>query len=284
MKIDVHSEYENGGIYYNHSTKSEQLNNDYFSHYHDVNELIFIKSGEVSYEVGGKTYELHENMLVFARANESHSIHIDGASAYERYNILFDERKISSDIFNKIPCELKVINFDANKNVVEIFDKMDFYCEKLVGDELGLILFHLIEEVLLNIVIETSQVSEQTHDGEHPIIKRALSYIEENLLTISGIEEICNELYISKSHLHHLFMEHLNKSPKKYLNEKRLALAHREIIFGGKASEVCIKCGFVDYSSFYRAYKKHFGYSPTDTPRSDCVRISFTDYLRGYED
>jgi AraC-like DNA-binding protein len=103
------------------------------------------------------------------------------------------------------------------------------------------------------------------------------------LLTLQGLDEICNELFITKSHLHHLFMEQMGVSPKKYVMEKRLELAHRELTLGAKATEIYAACGFADYSSFFRAYKKHFGHSPAQTPKTDCVRISFSDFVKGYK-
>jgi AraC-like DNA-binding protein len=83
-------------------------------------------------------------------------------------------------------------------------------------------------------------------------------------LTLDGIDEICNELFITKSHLHHLFMKHLNITPKKYITSKRLAMAQREISFGAKPTDVYVKCGFSDYSTFYRAYKNQFGRPPSE--------------------
>jgi len=53
-------------------------------------------------------------------------------------------------------------------------------------------------------------------------------------------------------------------SPKRYITAKRLALAQREICSGGKPTEVCLECGFADYSAFYRAYVAHFGKKPSD--------------------
>ena len=67
VKITVHSEYENDILAYNHFTKSEHRKEEYFWHYHDVTELLFVKSGGVTYEVGGKKYTLQKNMLVYTR-------------------------------------------------------------------------------------------------------------------------------------------------------------------------------------------------------------------------
>jgi AraC-like DNA-binding protein len=41
-------------------------------------------------------------------------------------------------------------------------------------------------------------------------------------------------------------------------------MAQREISFGAKPTDVYVKCGFSDYSTFYRAYKNQFGKPPSE--------------------
>ena len=282
MKITVHSEYENDVFAYNHFTKSDHAKGEYYWHYHDVTELLFIKSGEVKYEVGGKEYLLQKNMLVYTRPNERHYIDVSPDSSYERYNIILDHAKLPFDIAGKIPKDVNVINFDANKTVICIFDKMDMYCKVLPEKELGVVLFNLVCEVLINVMLDSGQDSAEDLKID-PLVSKAVAYIDENLLRIGGIDEICRELYVSKSHLHHLFVAEMGESPKKYVVRKRLEMAHRELTLGAAATEICTSCGFSDYSSFFRAYKNHFGYSPVQTPKTDSVRIAFSDFLKGYK-
>ena len=283
MRITVHSEFENESFVYNHYTKTEQEPGEHFPHYHDVTELIFVKSGEASYWVGGKEYPLQRNMLVISRPNESHFIDVRGGCEYERYDILFDHSVLPCDLYGRIPRELNVISFDANKSVIGIFDKMDVYCKKLGDEDLGRMLSALVSEVLMNVIIETEALTPTASGQRSPLVSRAVSYIEENLLSLRDVDEVCRELYVSKSHLHHLFMEQMGISPKKYVTEKRLELAKRELTLGAKATELYAACGFSDYSSFFRAYKKHFGHSPAATPKTECVRISFSDFVKGYK-
>ena len=47
---------------------------------------------------------------------------------------------------------------------------------------------------------------------------------------------------------------------------KRIADARARIatVLGAKPTEIYTKCGFSDYSAFYRAYKNQFGYPPSE--------------------
>ena len=259
-----HSEFYSDNVYYNHITRKNNESWDYNFHFHDVTEMIFFKSGNISYVVGSKKYKLKKNTLVISRPTDWHYISIDGPQEYERYNILYDEKKLPFNIYKKIPTNINVIDFSGNVNVINLFNKMDFYAETLTGENLDRMMRNLIEEIFYNIIIEVNSKGQKTYEQTNPILNRTILYIDENLLTLGGIEEICSRLYITKSHLHHLFQKHLKITPKKYITAKRLALAQREICMGKKATEVCLKCGFSDYSAFFRAYKNHFGRCPSD--------------------
>jgi len=281
MKILVHSQYEDDGLIYNHLTKTEHTDADYSPHFHDIFEVIFLKSGHVSYIVNGRKYHLRPNMLVFSRPADRHCIQPESTARYERYNILFDENILSFRIHEKIPPHINVVDFNANKAVIDLFDKMDFYCRKLSGENLRHILTNLTEELLMNITIETDSLTEYNYTQINPLVSRAIQYIDENLITLKSIEDVCSSLFITKSHLHHLFLRHLQITPKKYITAKRLALARRELYAGGKATEVCTKCGFSDYSAFFRAYKAHFGHCPSEVDSAD-ILTDTRDFIRHY--
>lgn len=283
MKNTVHSEFYSDDIFYNHITKENNKSDDFKFHFHDVTELIFFKSGNVSYVVGSKKYKLKKNTLVLSRPTDWHCILVDGPEKYERYNFLYDEKKLPFNIYKKIPVDINIIDFEENENIINIFEKMDYYSETLTGKSLDRVMKNLIEEIFFNIIIETNSQGRNSYEATNSLVLRAISYIDDNLLTLNGIEDICSELFITKSHLHHLFQKHLKITPKRYITAKRLALAQREIYAGGKATEVCLKCGFSDYSSFFRAYKSHFGKSPSDVTHISNMITAKDDMLKRYE-
>lgn len=264
MDIENYFQYADDTIYYNHAKKSNHCKEDYYPHSHDIVEIIFFKRGKIIYTVDGRQYRLSRNDLVISRPLDIHCISIGGNEDYERYNILIDEKTLPFDIYTRIPINLDVVSFDSNQTVINIFDKMDYYCNRLKGLELKLMLKNLIQEIFINVMLEAESARENTYTQTNTLVCSAITYIDKNLLTLTGIEEICRELFITKSHLHHLFIKHLKISPKKYITSKRLALAQREICAGVKPTEVYAKCGFSDYSAFYRAYRAHFGHKPSE--------------------
>lgn len=230
-------------------------------HSHDVCEFIFLRKGDVSYINDGKTYKLKKNSLVFTRPLELHAITVDSECDYDRYDILFGKDILPRSLYEKFQQSTNVVDFEGNNIVKDIFKKMEFYSENFEGEELDKILSALVIEVCCNLALKQGSTIKSTGNS---VVDKAIDYIDENLSTMGSINEICDELYIAKSHLHHLFKKHLNITPKQYLISKRLILAQREIYSGKKPTEVYTNFGFNDYSAFYRDFKKFFGYSPSE--------------------
>ena len=282
MKVRFKSEYTSGSFIYNHCIKTDQAQQKYLPHYHDMYEIIFLKEGDISYLTGDSTYTVRKNSLIFTRPGQLHSIRIDRDIPYDRYDLLFQPDPMIADLLGQIPPETHVICFDANPLIIQLFDKLDFYYERLCEERLSRLLRHLTEEILLNLVFHVTQ----RHEDKHPVIqsltRQALAYIEDNLQSLSGIDEICRQIGVSKSYLYRLFQVDLQTTPKAYIMEQRLNLARQEIILGAKATAVYTQCGFTDYSTFFRAYKKHFGYPPTGTHHASFVKIVSEDTFKGY--
>ncbi len=267
MKPTIDITYSDDNIFFNY-LKTEKINLrsfPYEPHEHNICELIFLKRGNAKYFVEGRDYKLAKNTLVLTRPGDRHMIHFDEEGPYERYDLFFDEKNVPPDLYKKIPPKLDIVNFDGNVMVCDLFKRSSYYCEHFGGELLSRVLCSFAEEIFYNIAIALEEMSDddQCSASINPLVTSALSYIEENLTANITINDICDKLFITNSHLHHLFMNHLQISPKRYILSKRLNLARRGIRSGQKPIEACMQSGFCDYSTFYRDYKKTFGHSPS---------------------
>ncbi len=259
-------------VFFNHTTKYNVSAFDFRPHSHAVCELILFKKGKMTYTIGGRNYRLRKDDLVITRPTEIHGLIPTNGTNYERYNILFNEKTLPFDVFKKIPQKTDVINVGHNHIIMEIFEKMDYYESCLSGIQLNMILINMCQEILVNVLLEiTSKNKSQEYTLTNQIVADAISYIDDNLLDINNVKEISEQLFVTKSHLHHLFIKHLNISPKKYILSKKLVLAQREILSGKNPTKLYDKYGFNDYSSFYRAYKNHIGTSPSQSSASQII-------------
>lgn len=242
-------------------------------HIHDAYEILFLTKGEASYTVEGKTYPLHKGSLVITRPLKVHCVTLAPGSEYRRYDILFDDSVLDTDVCRQLPPKLDVIHFAGNTMIADLFKKFGYYCSQLSGPELQTVLAHLTEEILFNVHIAARDAQERSSYTTHPLVKQAIKYIERHLTEPLTVEAVCQELHISQSYLLHLFAHHLNISPKKYIMSKRLAMAQMALRSGARPAEVCRQCGFSDYTTFFRAYKNHFGHAPAMETDQQTLRI-----------
>ena len=91
-----------------------------------------------------------------------------------------------------------------------------------------------------------------------------IHYINENLAGDLTIEALSDRFYLSKYHMMRKFKEETGYSMHQYILEKRVLAARGLILAGESAAIASMECGFKDYSTFSRAYKKLLGRLPSD--------------------
>ena len=91
-----------------------------------------------------------------------------------------------------------------------------------------------------------------------------IHYINENLSKDLSIETLSNRFFISKYHMMRKFKEETGYTMHQYILEKRILAARNLISAGHLATTASAECGFKDYSTFSRAYKKLMGKIPSD--------------------
>lgn len=258
----IHAQYYAEGIKYNHRTISEIDPSSFRPHIHDAYEIIMILRGDVTYMVEGRRYRLKRGDLVLSAPAVYHDIVPSPEHTYERHNILVDGTVIPSAIRRMIPTDTDVFNTASDAATAELFDRLGQYATRLSGEARDI----AISGILCEIMIRLSLYEKGEAEGrfQNSTLGRALSYIHENLATIPSVEEVCRALYVTKSHIHHLFKEHIGVTPKRYIISKKLSEARRRIRRGERPTDVYIRLGFGDYASFYRNYKRIYGYGPSE--------------------
>lgn len=252
------------GIIFNHVILERPYAAQFQVHVHDVCEMIYLVSGNVSAVVEEKSYKLPHNSVVFFRANVPHRIRIENDDEpYERYDIIFDENALANRIFFDIPKTLDVLTCAGSERVADLFKKLDYYPKHFEGAHLDKLMTGVIEEILYNLYLQPDASEEEPMLTVHPLIGSAVAYINEHYKEPITVDDICANLNITKSYLHRLFMDEMKISPKKYVNVRRLAKAQKMIRNGGKPSHIYSECGFLEYATFFRNYTDYFGYAPS---------------------
>ena len=179
---------------YKHFSSTDFTHTD--PHSHDICELLFLKKGDITYFVDGKSYPVSKNTLIISHPLKMHTIVSNSDSVYDRHNILFDPKHHGASLYEKIPKNIDVINFSGNELVCGLFKKMDYYCQNCDGEILKDLLSHLTNEVLFHVLLAARDLDQSSSYTVNPVIAQAIGYIDENITSALQIETICRELFI----------------------------------------------------------------------------------------
>ena len=260
------SHFEEEDFSFSHSCDKEPLDIDFPLHIHHTNELFCLVKGDVGYIVEGQKYKLYPGTILLMRSNESHKLIVNEPTEYERYVINFStdfllsngfDISILAPYFNR---ELGQKNRYLPKNFTSI-TPLSFF--QKIEEESKIISFK--NAVLSNLSsllasINVAFLNKSNKDTEDSIF---LAYINDNLKNDITVSHIASYAHLSPSQLSRTFKNLTGTSVYEYILSKRLALFHEKKSQGISVQKACQECGFHDYSSFYRLYKKRYGISPT---------------------
>lgn len=113
----------------------------------------------------------------------------------------------------------------------------------------------------LRAVGESAPVSVLSPMGE------VVRYLSEHVTEPVTLEELEHVFFMSRYALLRQFREHTGMTIHQYLLTKRVLLAQELLAQGLKPNQVGERCGFADYTSFYRAFRSRTGMSPAQYGR-----------------
>lgn len=261
--------YLDDDIYFVHSYDAKPNPADFKSHTHEKCELYYFISGKGKYHIEGSEYPLSSGDILIMRSTESHYIEIDPRYPYERIAVHFSEK-----ILRDVDPNGKLLSVFADREAGKgnLFTTADFgtdnfklYLRNMTyvsrDQRLQIItgLLPLLNE-LYNAATNRSDHSTPPESNAYRIIR----YVNEHLYEELSLDTICKEFYISKPQLCRIFKRATGSTVWEYVTTKRLIAAQRLIRSGIPVAEAARKCGFGDYTSFYRAYRKQFGEKPKE--------------------
>lgn len=100
---------------------------------------------------------------------------------------------------------------------------------------------------------------------DQKLLKRAMLVVEENIDDPHfGVEKMADEMNMSRTNLHRKIKSITGFPPSELIRSIRLRKAARLILYKvDTVSQIALMVGFDDYSHFSKAFKKHFGVSPS---------------------
>lgn len=247
-------------------------------HHHDFSKIVILIDGDLTYYIEGKAYILKPWDILFINKNEIHKPVVNPDKYYERIVIWLNPdfmAKYAQGNNDLLKCfeiaiknnynllRLNMKSIEIIKNIIQDIqscDNSNEFGSEILKESLFVQLMVLMNRLFLN-----SDKNRDMEDIQYDkTIEGVLNYINSNLENDLSIDTIASNFFISKYYLMRKFKSQIGSSIHNYIIQKRLILAKSLISEGLTMSNVCSKCGFNDYSSFVRAFKKVYGVSPSN--------------------
>lgn len=101
----------------------------------------------------------------------------------------------------------------------------------------------------------------------YPLIQQVMNYIDEHFTGAISLQDIASVFHISVSYLCHEFSRYNRHSIYDYVLYRRVIMACEMIRRGTALTDTAYQCGFGNYNSFLRAFRKFIGMSPREYGR-----------------
>ena len=250
---------------------------DFEYHYHDFDKIIIFIRGRVTYRIEGQEYQLQPYDIVLVSHNDIHRPDIDPSVPYERIIVYLSPRFITSyrsDTYDLSDCFHKAKELRSNVLRIHSLEKSGLF--KTIADleyacahdgyakELYCQVVFLEFMIKLNRAALTGRVEYLSPGTGDRRISAVMEYISGHLTEDLSVDQIADAAYLSRYHLMHLFKQATGYTLGSYITEKRLLLARDLLRSGTPVTSVSFDCGFKNYSTFSRAYKKYFESTPSD--------------------
>ncbi len=253
------------GLHVDYTCYEKCNSNNYASHFHEDYEIIFFFNVTGDYVVENRKYALDKNDILLIKPTKYHYFVPQDNSFYERIVINVTGDTLDSDLIPIAFSNGEFFHLTENSVIAENFRKLKNYGSTLSAGQFSIMAKALLTEIIL--LICGLQGETQTNEYKYldEFNTNVIKYINQNLPSITSLEQLANDLFVSKSTLYHAFRRTMKISIMQYVRNKKVLLAQSLIKNGVRPTKACTMSGFEDYTTFYRSYKLFFGHSPNDT-------------------
>ncbi len=225
---------------------------EYPAHFHSGMEIFLLKKGKYALKINGEKTVMQEGCIAVVDSFQIHS--------YERLS------EVGEDCVLIIPYFYLNGNFTGKNRRLKHAVWQDFeLCERLfqvlnaylVGansqtvQKAGL-------ELFLALLYENKEFSEEKGNNEEELIRKILSYLQENFQGKISREKLSKEFSYAPEHISRVFKRYVGMNLAQYVNALRLNYIENKRNGGDKRTELELlyEAGFQSQQTYYRWKKR----------------------------
>ena len=267
---------------YNESAeKFSQLETLFRLHSHDVYEFLVFLGGECEFFCEGKTYFLQRGDIVVIPPYAVHQANVKDINQYERIILTVSGHIMEDFSFSSPTLKENMVSQKTqgsyvlhlhSKNLQDVTSLFHGIISRIknVEENFSFSLHYLLFQALQIIFNpESSLANLSIKDQLDQRFVSILEYIESHLTDPAlSLDRVSNDFHLNKYYFSHYFKKNMNLPFYRYVSLKRLSYSVTMIKQNQFSIEtIALKCGFPDYSSFYRLFKKEYNLSPKNLQR-----------------
>ena len=115
--------------------------------------------------------------------------------------------------------------------------------------------------IIYDLLYRTSDTAEKSDDGS--VARQIKRYVKYNYMLPITVTGLAREFGFERSYLYRVFKARYGIGIKEYITSVRLQMGERFLKDGYSVGESARMCGYDDRFNFSKAYKAHFGKSPS---------------------
>lgn len=220
-------------------------------HFHNANEIIFVRSGEYFVRVGEEERVLKEGEMAFISSFVPHTYKAMGKATV--YAFVF-----SKDIIDSV-LKGKVFPTFMQKN--DAYGLLDIICGFTVnGWDIGDYKFkNGIINAFLGVLMASYPLVDKQGDGANEFVAEVMSYLDEHFSEDVSLKKLADNFGYTESYFSRRFNSMTGMSLREYLNRRRVkqALKLQAENPNLPLSKIAVSVGFNCLNTFYRVYYKY---------------------------
>ncbi|MFD0712882.1 AraC family transcriptional regulator [Paenibacillus sp. GCM10027626] len=240
-------------------------------------EISYIVSGKGSFSVNGEVYHVQERDIILNVPEEIHDGEADPLEPFRYFYVGFNfdaearegySMAAIKELFDRVERPVLADRFGIDVPFIRILDELH-NLKEYSALMISMYLHQIIVLAYRNFAEQQNRTIKAASyvqvDEQKKIVYEVIQYIDANLLRITELGKVAEELHYSYSYLSHIFKKEVGMTIKEYFDSKRFEQAVEWLKLGGMTiTQMADRLHYQSIHTFSKAFRNKFGISPSE--------------------